>query len=81
MSTECSTHECAHNFVQIWSEYFKGRFPLRDMEVRTDTRNIKSCKLLAFQKQIMKMLTRMNFPRFHVECPAIYKTIINIPFA
>jgi len=50
MSTECSTHECAHNFMQIWSDYFKGRFPLRDMEVRTDTLNIKSCKLLAFQK-------------------------------
>jgi hypothetical protein len=81
MSTECSAHDCAQNFIQIWSEYVKGRFHVGDMEVRTDTLNIQSCKLLAFQKQIMKMLTGINFPRFRVECPAMYKTIINISFA
>jgi hypothetical protein len=81
MGTVCSTHECAENFIQIWSAYFKGRFHVVDMEVRTYTLNIKSCKLLAFQKQIMKMLTGMNCTIFRVEYPAIYITIINIPFA
>jgi hypothetical protein len=68
----------SYNF---WSEYFKGRFHLGDMEVRTYTLKIKSCKLLAFQKQIMKMLNGMNCTRFRVECPAIYKTIISIAVA
>jgi len=81
MGTVCRTHEFAENFIQIWSEYFKGRFQLGDKEVRTDTLNIKSCKLLAFQKQITKMLAGMNSPIFRVECPAKYKTIINIPVA
>ena len=81
MGTACSTHECAENFIQIWSEYFKGRFHLGDMGFRTDTLNIKSCKLLTFQKQIMKILDGINSSIFRAECPAVYKTIINFPVA
>jgi len=59
----------------------KERFHVVDMEVTTYTLNIKSCKLLAFQKQIMKMLSGMNCPIFLVEYPAICIRIINNPFA